>query len=138
VVRLQDAPIDVASMTTAIRGDGDGAVALFLGTVRNVNAGRRVLFLEYEAYVAMADGEMARIADEARTRFPISSVDIVHRLGRLAIGDVSVAVAVAAPHRADAIDACRFVIDALKARVPIWKREHFEGGEVWIEGEGGR
>ena len=138
MVRLQDAPIDVASMTTAIRGDGDGAVALFLGTVRNVNAGRRVLFLEYEAYASMADGEMARIADEARTRFPISSVDVVHRLGRLAIGEVSVAVAVAAPHRADAIDACRFVIDALKARVPIWKKEHYADGSAWLdEGPGG-
>ena len=136
MVRLQDGPIDVAAMPSAVRGDGDGAVALFLGTVRNVNAGRTVLFLEYEAYREMAEREMAGIAEEARVRFGVSSVDVVHRLGRLAIGEVSVAVAVASPHRADAMDACRFVIDALKARVPIWKREHFEGGEVWIEGEG--
>jgi molybdopterin synthase catalytic subunit len=138
VVRLQHDPIDVAAMTAAVRGDGDGAVALFLGTVRNLNAGRSVLFLEYEAYAAMAEREMARIAEEARARFGVSAVDVVHRIGRLEIGEVSVAVAVASPHRADALEACRFVIDTLKATVPIWKREHFEGGEVWIEGEGGR
>jgi molybdopterin synthase catalytic subunit len=121
VVRLQNGPIDVTALTAEVRGDGDGAVSLFLGTVRNVNAGRRVLFLEYEAYAPMAEREMERIA-------------IVHRVGRLDIGEASVAIAVAAPHRAAALDACRFVIDTLKRSVPIWKREHFDGGEVWIEG----
>jgi molybdopterin synthase catalytic subunit len=128
--------LDVAAMTAAVRGDGDGAIAVFLGTVRDVNAGRRVLFLEYEAYAEMAEREIEKIVDEARRRFEVTTIDVAHRLGRLAIGDVSVAVAVAAPHRAAAIDACRFVIDALKKTVPIWKREHFEGGTVWIEGEG--
>ena len=134
MVRLQNGPIDVVALTAEVRGDGDGAVSLFLGTVRNVNAGRRVLFLEYEAYAPMAEREMEGIAEEARARFSVSRVAIVHRVGRLDIGEASVAIAVAAPHRAAALDACRFVIDTLKRSVPIWKREHFDGGEVWIEG----
>jgi molybdopterin synthase catalytic subunit len=134
VIRLQNAPIDVVALTAEVRGDGDGAVSLFLGTVRNVNAGRRVLFLEYEAYAPMAEREMQRIAEEACARFGVSRVGIVHRVGRLDIGEASVAIAVAAPHRAAAMDACRFVIDTLKVSVPIWKHEHFDGGEVWIEG----
>jgi molybdopterin synthase catalytic subunit len=84
----------------------------------------------------MAEQEMGRIAAEAGARFGVTQVAIVHRTGRIAIGEASVAIAVAAPHRAAAIDACRFVIDTLKTTVPIWKREHFEGGEVWIEGAG--
>jgi molybdopterin synthase catalytic subunit len=134
MVRLQDGPIDVAALAAEVRGDGDGAVSSFLGTVRNVNAGRRVLFLEYEAYAPMAEKEMERIAAEAIARFGVSRVGIVHRVGRLDIGEASVAIAVAAPHRASAMDGCRFVIDTLKRTVPIWKREHFEGGTVWLEG----
>ena len=137
MVRLQGGPIDVAALLADARDDGDGAVSLFVGTVRNVNAGRRVLFLEYEAYAPMAEQEMERIAAEAIARFGVTRVAMVHRLGRIAIGEASVAIAVAAPHRAAAIDACRLVIDTLKKSVPIWKREHFEGGEVWIEGAGG-
>jgi molybdopterin synthase catalytic subunit len=136
VVRLQDGPIDVPALAARVRGDGDGAVALFCGTVRNAHEGRRVLFLEYEAYPEMAQREMERIERETRSRFAVSEVAIAHRLGRLEIGEVSVAVAVAAPHRAPAMEACRFAIDSLKATVPIWKKEHFEGGAVWIEGEG--
>jgi molybdopterin synthase catalytic subunit len=134
MVRLQDGSIDVAALLSETRGDGDGAIALFLGTVRNLNAGRRVLFLEYEAYPGMAEREMERIAAEALSRFGVTQVAIVHRVGRLAIGDVSVAVVVAAPHRAAGMDACRFAIDAVKVSVPIWKREHGDGGAVWIEG----
>jgi molybdopterin synthase catalytic subunit len=133
MVRLQDGSIDVAALLSETRGDGDGAIALFLGTVRNLNAGRRVLFLEYEAYPGMAEREMERIAAEAVSRFGVTQVAIVHRVGRLEIGDVSVAVVVAAPHRAAAMDACRFAIDAVKVSVPIWKREHGDGGAVWIE-----
>lgn len=136
MIRLQAEPIDVGALVAEARGDGDGAVSLFLGTVRNVNAGRRVLFLEYEAYAVMAEREMARIAAEAAARFGVGGVAIVHRTGRVDIGEPSVAIAVAAPHRAAAMDACRFVIDTLKATVPIWKREHFVGGAVWIEGAG--
>ena len=136
MIRLDAGPIDVLAVAAEARGDGDGAVSLFLGTVRNVNAGRRVLFLEYEAYPGMAEREMERIATEAIERFGVTKVAIVHRIGRVAIGEASVVIAVAAPHRAPAMDACRFVIDTLKASVPIWKREHFDGGAVWVEGGG--
>ena len=136
MIRLQTGPIDLSALAADARGDGDGAVSLFLGTVRNVNAGRRVLFLEYEAYTGMAEREMERIASEAIARFAVTRVAVVHRVGRVEISESSVAIAVAAPHRAAAMDACRFVIDTLKASVPIWKREHFVGGAVWIEGAG--
>jgi molybdopterin synthase catalytic subunit len=136
VIRLQADPIDVPEVVAAAAGDGDGAVSVFLGTVRNVNAGQRVLFLEYEAYASMAEREMERIAAEAVARFSVTTVAMVHRVGRVEIGEASVAIAVAAPHRAPAMEACRFVIDTLKTSVPIWKREHFEGGAVWVEGAG--
>lgn len=133
MIRLQEARIDVAALAANARGDGDGAVSVFLGTVRNVNAGQRVLFLEYEAYAGMAERELERIAAEAIARFAVTKVGIVHRVGRVEVGEASVAIAVSAPHRGPAMDACRFVIDTLKARVPIWKREHFEDGAVWVE-----
>lgn len=136
MVRLQHEPIRVEDLVAGVRRDSDGAVALFLGTVRDHNAGRRVVRLEYFAYPEMAEGEMTRIADEATRRFGVSTVAIVHRIGSLDIGEVSVAIAVASAHRAHAVDACRFVIDTLKDKVPIWKKEHFEGGTVWIEGDG--
>ena len=92
-----------------------------------------MLFLEYEAYAGMAERELKRIAAEAIARFAVTKVAIVHRVGRVEVGEASVAIAVSAPHRGPAMDACRFVIDTLKASVPIWKREHFEGGAVWVE-----
>jgi len=134
VARLQYEAIDTAPLLAGARSDADGAVALFLGTVRDHNAGRRVRHLEYHAYEPMARAELERIEVDAGQRFAVSRVDVVHRLGPLAIGECSVAVVVASPHRAQAFDACRFVIDELKQRVPIWKKEFFEGGEVWIEG----
>ena len=136
MICLQANPIDTAAVAAAAGGDGDGAVSVFLGTVRNVSVGQRVLFLEYEAYASMAEREMERIAAEAIVRFGVTNVAIVHRIGRVEIGEASVAIAVAAPHRAPAMEACRFVIDTLKTSVPIWKREHFEGGSVWVEGAG--
>jgi len=136
VIRIQPGPIDVAALLAAVGSDADGAVASFVGIVRNENAGHRVLFLEYEAYAGMAEREMEAIATEARDRFGVSRVAVVHRVGRLEVGEASVAIAVAAPHRAAALEACRFVIDTLKRTVPIWKREHVEGGAVWIEGGG--
>ena len=132
MVRLQLEPIDVAALVSATRGDGDGAIGLFVGTVRNINAGRVVRFLEYEAYAGMAEREMQRIADRGTETFGVTRIDMIHRVGRLEIGEASVAIAVAAPHRAAALDACRFAIDALKASVPIWKRECFaDGTAVW-------
>jgi molybdopterin synthase catalytic subunit len=136
VVRLQAEPIDLAALLHAVRGDGDGATAAFVGTVRATSRGRRVLFLEYEAYAGMAEREMERIVSDAGARFDVTRVDVVHRVGRLEIGEASIAIAVAAPHRAAAIDACRYVIDTVKMTVPIWKREHGENGAVWIEGAG--
>lgn len=133
MIRLQVAPIDAAAIAADARGDGDGAVSVFLGTVRDVSSGRRVLFLQYEAYASMAEREMEGIAEEAIARFGVTKVAMIHRVGRVEIGEASVAIAVAAPHRSAAMDACRFVIDTLKASVPIWKSEHFEGGAVWIE-----
>ena len=138
MVRLQREPISIDELVAAVRGDEDGAVATFLGVVRNHNAGRRVLHLEYEAYEGMAESEMRRIEDESLATFEVSRVAIAHRTGRLEIGEASVAVAVSAHHRGEAIDACRLVIDTLKRTVPIWKREFFEGGSVWIEGPGDR
>jgi molybdopterin synthase catalytic subunit len=112
----------------------DGAVCLFLGVVRNENGGRPVRHLEYEAYEEMARPLMEEIAAEARRRWPVTEVHIVHRLGRLEIGEPSVAVSVAAPHRAAAFEACRYAIDTLKATVPIWKKEFYADGEIWLEG----
>ena len=135
MIRLQSGPIDVPALVAAVRGDGDGAVSLFLGTVRDVNAGHRVVFLEYEAYGGMAERVMEQIAAEAKARFGVGRIAIVHRLGRVDIGEASIAIAVASAHRAAAMDACRFVIDSVKTQAPIWKREHFVGGVVWVEGE---
>ena len=136
MARLQEGRIDVDALATSVRTDADGAVATFVGTVRDHNAGRRVRYLEYHAYPEMAESEMRAIESEARERFGVGRVEVVHRVGRIEIGEASVAVAVASPHRAEAFDACRFVIDTLKRRVPIWKKEHFEGGAAWIEGPG--
>jgi len=131
--RLVRTPIDLAALQQT--APSDGALCLFAGTVRNHNAGRDVLHLEYEAYEEMALPLMDEIAEEALRRWPIGDVRIVHRLGRMEIGDVSVAIAVASPHRKEAFEACRFAIDTLKSRVPIWKKEFFADGAVWVDGE---
>ena len=131
LVRLVREPIDVSSLTA--RAAGDGAVALFIGVVRNENGGRDVLHLEYEAYEEMALPLMEEIAAETARRFPVTDVRLVHRLGRLEIGEASVAVAISSPHRAEAFAACRFAIDTLKAQVPIWKKELYADGWEWLD-----
>jgi molybdopterin synthase catalytic subunit len=131
LVRLVREPIDVASL--AERTDADGAVCLFVGVVRNENRSRAVLRLEYEAYEEMALPLMEEIAAETGRRFPVTDVRLVHRLGRLEIGEASVAVAVSSPHRAEAFAACRFAIDTLKAKVPIWKKELYADGSEWLD-----
>ena len=131
-VELVRAPINVAELAAA--SERDGAVCLFVGVVRNENGGRPVLGLEYEAYEEMALPLMQEIAAQARRRFPVTAVRLVHRLGRLEIGEASVAVAAASPHRAEAFAACRFAIDTLKARVPIWKKEFYADGSSWLGG----
>lgn len=110
---------------------GAGAVDVFIGTVRDNTQGRTVTHLEYEAYEPMALSEMKKIADEALHKWPIQKIAIHHRVGTLYIGDVAVVVAVSTPHRSDAFEACRYIIDTLKQTVPIWKKEIFEDGEVW-------
>jgi len=114
--------------------DSDGAVVTFLGLVRNHNLGRRVRYLEYEAYEPLALKTFGRIATETGDRWPGVKLAIHHRIGRLEIGEVSVAIAAASVHRGDAYAACRYAIERLKQIAPIWKREFFEGGDVWIEG----
>ena len=116
------------------RGE-DGASLVFEGIVRNQTRGRQTLYLDYEAYEEMALQEMESLASEALRQFPIRDVAIVHRLGRLEIGETSVLIAVASAHRAAAFDACRWLIDTLKRTVPIWKKEYFEDGAVWADGE---
>jgi molybdopterin synthase catalytic subunit len=121
----------------ASRGGGkgsDGAVAAFLGLVRNHNKGRRVRYLEYEAYVPLAERDFERIAAEIVLRWPGVAVALHHRIGRLEIGEASVAIAAASAHRADAFAACRYTIERVKQIAPIWKREFFDGGDMWIEG----
>jgi molybdopterin synthase catalytic subunit len=134
MVMLIREPIDVAALQAV--SAGDGALCLFLGVVRNENEGRRVDHLEYEAYEEMALPLLEQIAAEARQRWRVTDVRIVHRLGRMEIGEASVAIAVASPHRAEAFEACRYAIDTLKATVPIWKKEFYADGAVWIEGPG--
>jgi molybdopterin synthase catalytic subunit len=134
MVRLTREPIDPGALV--VPAPADGGVCVFLGVVRNENEGRPVRHLEYEAYEEMALPLMEQIAAEARRRFSITEVRIVHRLGRLEIGEASVAIAVTAPHRGAAFEACRYAIDTLKATVPIWKKEFYADGAVWLEGPG--
>jgi molybdopterin synthase catalytic subunit len=131
VVRLVREPIDLAALTATT--PADGALCLFVGVVRNENRGRPVLRLEYEAYEEMALPLMRQIAAEARKRHPVTIVRLVHRLGPLVIGEASVAVAVASPHRGEAFVACRYAIDTLKAEVPIWKKEFYADGSEWLD-----
>jgi molybdopterin synthase catalytic subunit len=127
--------IDTASLLETIKRPQDGAATVFEGVVRNHSRGRRTLHLEYEAYEQMALKQMESLVAECRAQFQIRDAVIVHRLGRLEIGETSVAIIVASAHRAAAFDACRWLIDTLKRTVPIWKKEHFEDGAVWSDGE---
>ena len=124
--------VDIETLEHAVADPSAGATVTFAGATRNDNAGRRVLRLEYEAYEPMALSEMRKLAREAGERFKIVRIAIQHRIGFVDIGETSVAIAVSAAHRAEAFDACRFAIDRLKEVVPVWKKEYFEGGEVWI------
>ena len=132
MVKLTAEPIDLNEVVAAVRDVAAGAITTFLGVTRNHNEGREVIRLEYETYAAMAEQEMERIAAEAASRWPGSRVAIVHRVGLVPVGETSVAIAVSAAHRPEAFAACRFAIDRLKECVPIWKKEHFIGGDIWI------
>lgn len=133
MVRIQRGVIELAELEAAVARPGAGALLSFSGVTRNSFGGREVLGLEYEAYPEMAEAELARIAAEARERWPEVRLAMVHRLGRLAVGEASVVVSVSAPHRDAAYAASRFAIDTLKARVPIWKKELYADGSSWKE-----
>jgi molybdopterin synthase catalytic subunit len=130
--RLTSDRIDLGAVVAEVADEQAGAVATFVGTTRAHSRGRAVEYLEYEAYEGMAEQEMARIAEDLKSRYDLCEVAITHRLGRVEIGETSVAIAVSAPHRGDALAACRDAIDTLKQTVPLWKKEVYEGGEEWI------
>ena len=134
-VRFVRERIDTETVVARLKRPADGAAVIFDGVVRDNTRGRRTLYLDYEAYEAMALKQMESLAVEARARFGVRGASIVHRLGRLEIGETSVLIVVASAHRGAAFEACRWIIDKLKKTVPIWKKEYFEDGAVWADGE---
>ena len=135
MIAITEQPISLDAVLESVRRDDAGGLSLFAGTVRDHHAGKQVEALGYSAHEALSQTMLERLADEATRRFDLSAVSIVHRIGDLEIGDVAVAVAVSAAHRDAAFRASRFLIDTLKRTVPIWKRERYADGEVWIEGD---
>ena len=132
--RLTTLALELAPLLAAVQSDGNGGTAVFLGTVRRSAEDGEVAGIEYSAYEAMAEEELGRIVGEAREHWPNARVEVRHRLGYVPTGEASVAVAVSAPHRGDAFAACRWVIDEVKRRAPIWKKEHLAGGAArWVE-----
>ena len=139
MIRLTREPIDYHALTEQVRHPGCGAVVTFLGTVRDLTGDRVTVALDYEAYPGMAEKKLAEIEQETRRRWPVSDIALVHRLGHLDVGEVSVAVAVSCPHRAQAFEACRHAIDRLKELVPIWKKENWSDGSTeWVHPSGER
>jgi MoaE-MoaD fusion protein len=135
IVSLTRESIDRDALVAALQQPGDGAIVVFDGIVRNNTRGRKTFYLDYESYEEMALAQMQKLAAEAGERFPIDRVGVVHRLGRLEIGESSIVIVVTSAHRAAAFDACRWLIDTLKRTVPVWKKEHFADGAVWTDGE---
>ncbi|MEO7002390.1 MAG: molybdenum cofactor biosynthesis protein MoaE [Ktedonobacterales bacterium] len=137
IIRITREPLDDTTVRALVRQmtqSSDGGIVTFEGVVRDAARGKRVQALEYDAYPEMAEQEMARIADEVALRWGATHIAMLHRIGRMTVGECSVVVVVACPHRAEAFDACRYAIDTLKATVPIWKKEIAEDGEEWVEG----
>jgi molybdopterin synthase catalytic subunit len=134
-VELSKEVLSASEAMSEIKAGPDGAVCIFDGIVRDNTRGRPTLFLEYEAYEKMALDQMRALASEALAKFPVRDITLLHRLGRLEVGETSVLIVVASAHRAAAFDACRWLIDTLKKKVPIWKKEHFADGTVWAAGE---
>ena len=133
MVEITTGPIDHATVTDRVRSNRAGAVCLFLGTVRELTGDRRTIALEYEAYAGMAERKLAEIETEARVRWPIVDVAIVHRVGPLDLGEIAVAIAVSCPHRRAAFEACEWLMDTIKQEVPIWKKEQWaDGTEEWV------
>jgi molybdopterin synthase catalytic subunit len=131
-ISLTDQPLNIADCIAWVQSGHCGGINVFIGTVRNSTKGKKVVRLEFEAYDGMAVKEMSKIAERAIEQWPVERITIHHRTGVLQVGEVPVVIAVAAAHRAAAFEACRFVIDTLKEQVPIWKKEVFEDGEVWV------
>ncbi len=130
-------PIELNDLLAKVAAPRAGAISTFLGVVRDNSLGRKVLYLLYEAYPPMAIKEMQKIEEELRRRWTLEKIAITHRIGRLEVGEASVAIAVSSPHRREGIEACHYAIDRLKQTVPVWKKEYWEGGEVWIENKDG-
>ncbi len=137
MITITNEELDPGLAVSQVEHPGAGAIVTFVGATRDNTAGRRVLLLEYEAYRPMADQQLQRVADEMRERWDLKGVAIHHRLGRLEIGEASLVVAVSSAHRKNAFEACHFSIDRIKQIVPIWKKEFFEGGEVWVGSQEG-
>jgi MoaE-MoaD fusion protein len=132
VIAIQETPLNVEAIQAGVRTDQDGAIVTFCGVVRETSRGKTVRALVYEAFGAMAQRQMEMLADQARGRWPIGDLAMVHRAGTLQVGEVSVVIAVAAPHRGEAFNACEWLIDELKRTVPIWKKEIYTEGEAWV------
>lgn len=133
---VTDQKLSLEDVAAKVRDPSCGAITVFVGSVRDVSKGRKVLYLEYEAYKEMAEKKLAEIGDEIRSRWGLDRVAISHRVGHLDLGEASVVIAVASPHRAEAFEACRHAIETLKKTVPVWKKEVWEDGEVWVGMEG--
>lgn len=136
--RVTEKALNLQEVVDYVADPEAGAIVTFVGTTRNHNEGRRVISLDYEAYPEMAEKELARLGEEAKRRWKIRRMGIIHRVGRVEITEPSVVIAVSAAHRGDAFQACRFAIEEIKKKVPIWKKEVFEGGEVWIGTQSGQ
>jgi molybdopterin synthase catalytic subunit len=131
---IQREPLEPAPLVESVRRDDAGAIAVFYGVVRNENLGRSVQYLEYDAYPEMALKKMREVAEEVRTKFPVTEIGVLHRIGRLEIGETSLLVAVSSGHRKEAFEACHYAVDRIKQIVPIWKKEVWADGSAWIEG----
>ena len=136
MIHIGSEPLNPQEVTDLVRKNGNGAVVTFLGTTRDLFEGRDVLYLEYEAYRPMAENMLQQIVDEVRERWAIEDMSIAHRVGRVDIGEISLVVAIGSPHRKEALEASAYALDRIKAIAPIWKKEVFQGGEVWIGSEG--
>ncbi|HEY4716946.1 MAG TPA: molybdenum cofactor biosynthesis protein MoaE [bacterium] len=134
MIKIIEGPIDVNAVIRDATGNECGAVVLFLGTVRNANEGKRVREIHYESYKKMSEKRLREIADETRKKWKTKRVSIVHRVGRLKVGEISVAIASGAPHRKEAFEACRYAIEQIKVYLPIWKQEFFKTGKAWVSG----
>ncbi|MCG8608803.1 molybdenum cofactor biosynthesis protein MoaE [bacterium] len=134
MIGLTSEKISIDAILSEVEDHSTGAVVLFLGRVRNLSEGREVQRMDYEAYPEMAEAKMREIEQEVVKRWPVEKIVLIHRVGKIELGEVSVAITVAGPHRQQAFEACRYAIDTLKETVPIWKKEYFSDGEAWVEG----